>query len=372
MNIALLGYGTVGRSLDELLGERPVGIVVSRILRRSGKTQGDPRMTDDIASILSDESIEVVAEAMSGEEPAAAYIESALLAGKHVVTANKAAIAPRLPKLLSIARERGVVLAFEASAGGVIPWIANLRRAARFDRIDRFCGILNGTGNYLIDRMTCGLSFGEALAEAQALGFAEADPTADVGGFDLVNKSIVTAAAAFGCVPGVETPVPVVSLEKLSVDFMHLAAREGKTVRFMAFGRCAANRPNAQAPALALGVAPVLLSSTSLEAGVGRNYNLASFYGDVAGPMSFFGQGAGGRPTADAMIADMLDIARGAAPTTPPVTAAPDDSLLFGTGLFEDGTRIAGTFVEIAAAARREGERRGFLAFEPDASLFSR
>lgn len=147
MNIALLGYGTVGRSLDVLLSERPVGIVVSRILRRSGKTQGDPRMTDDIASILSDESIEVVAEAMSGEEPAAAYIESALLAGKHVVTANKAAIAPRLPKLLSIARERGVVLAFEASAGGVIPWIANLRRAARFDRIDRFCGILNGTGN---------------------------------------------------------------------------------------------------------------------------------------------------------------------------------------------------------------------------------
>lgn len=275
MKAALLGYGTVGRSLDALLAERPACIEITRIFRRPGKTAGDPRMTDDFSSILADPSIDVVVEALAGEMPAARFIEEALQAGKHVVTANKAAIAPRMKPLLDIAAEKGVSLGFEASAGGVVPWIANLRRAAAFDRIDRFAGILNGTGNFIIDRMSSGLEFNRALEEAQAKGYAEADPSADIGGADLANKALVTAAAAFGLAPeSPRTAVPTAGLEGISLDFMKRAAAAGKIIRFMAFGRCAWDDAGG-APRLALGAAPLLLPADSLEAGTHSNYNLA-------------------------------------------------------------------------------------------------
>ena len=322
MNAALLGYGTVGRSLDELLSERPIGIPITRILRRPGKTAGDLRMTDDIHAILADPTIDVVVEALSGEMPAARWIEAALAAGKHVVTANKAAIAPRMAHLTALARGKGAAFRFEASVGGVVPWIENLRRAAGFDRIDRFCGILNGTGNYILDRMAAGLDFAEALAHAQAKGYAEADPSADVGGLDLANKALVTAAAAFG---------------------------------------------------LALGAAPVLVPLESLEAAVRRNYNFALFWGDVSGPLAFFGQGAGGRPTADAIIADLRAIAESGASAAPRVTEASlDDALLFGHARYADGTVRSGTFADLAREAKALRCRHGFAAFEPAPELFER
>ena len=232
MNAALLGYGTVGRSLDELLSERPIGIPITRILRRPGKTAGDLRMTDDIHAILADPTIDVVVEALSGEMPAARWIEAALAAGKHVVTANKAAIAPRMAHLTALARGKGAAFRFEASVGGVVPWIENLRRAAGFDRIDRFCGILNGTGNYILDRMAAGLDFAEALAHAQAKGYAEADPSADVGGLDLANKALVTAAAAFGLAPepggSAALSVPTIGLDGIDSAYLKAAAAAGK------------------------------------------------------------------------------------------------------------------------------------------------
>ena len=379
MKIALLGYGTVGRSLDELLQERQIGIEVTRILRRPGKTVGDARMTDSIDAVLSDPSIDAVVEVLSGEMPAACYIEAALRTGKHVVTANKAAIAPRMKQLLDTANAHGVQLAFEASAGGVVPWIANLRRSAAFDQIDRFTGILNGTGNYIIDRMLMGDEFSEALADAQAKGYAEADPTADIGGFDLANKALVTAAAAFSLVPNsTDYIVPKIGLEGLSLDYLRNAAREGKTVRFMAFGR-AKKQHGEQPTTFTLGAAPVLLSTDALEAGVRRNYNLATFWGDVSGPLAFFGQGAGGRPTADAIIADLLDIqatintsVRHRISQSSLTEAEEDESLLFGTGVFADGTRKTDTFAALARDASKHRLKHGFMAFEPDPSLFVR
>lgn len=371
MKAALLGYGTVGRSLDALLAERPACIEITRIFRRPGKTAGDPRMTDDFSSILADPSIDVVVEALAGEMPAARFIAEALQAGKHVVTANKAAIAPRMKPLLDMAAEKGVSLGVEASAGGVVPWIANLRRAAAFDRIDRFAGILNGTGNFIIDRMSSGLEFNRALEEAQAKGYAEADPSADIGGADLANKALVTAAAAFGLAPeSPRTAVPTAGLEGISLEFMKRAAAAGKIIRFMAFGRCAWDDAGG-APRLALGAAPLLLPADSLEAGTHSNYNLARFWGDVAGPLAFFGQGAGGRPTADALIADLLAIAEGWALRMPALrTAASDERLLFGTAHFADGTAFTGTFAGAAAAVKRLRGAKGFMAFEPDEELF--
>ena len=374
MNAALLGYGTVGRSLDELLSERPIGIPITRILRRPGKTAGDLRMTDDIHAILADPTIDVVVEALSGEMPAARWIEAALAAGKHVVTANKAAIAPRMAHLTALARGKGAAFRFEASVGGVVPWIENLRRAAGFDRIDRFCGILNGTGNYILDRMAAGLDFDEALALAQAKGYAEADPSADVGGLDLANKALVTAAAAFGLAPepggSAALSVPTIGLDGIDSAYLKAAAAAGKTVRFMAFGRRSEGK---SAPRLALGAAPVLVPLESLEAAVRRNYNFALFWGDVSGPLAFFGQGAGGRPTADAILSDLRAIAESVASAAPRVTEASlDDALLFGHARYADGTVRSGAFADLAREAKALRGRHGFAAFEPAPALFER
>ena len=231
LKIGLLGYGTVGRSLAKLLAERDAGIELVHILRRPGKA-GGPLMTDRFEDILDDPAIDVIVDVLSGTEPSGEYMRRAMAAGKGVVTANKAALALHYEELTALARERNVPFLFEASVGGGIPWIENLKKAVRVDRVDRMSGILNGTGNYIIDRMErFGMEFDQALAEAQAKGYAEADPTADIGGYDVANKAIISASVAMGS--PVHAAFPVLGIGRISKAFLDDLRRSGRTLRHM-------------------------------------------------------------------------------------------------------------------------------------------
>ena len=207
MKIALLGYGTVGRGVDKIIGERVDDVEVSRILELPDRLS-DPRMTSEYEDIVSDPEIGIVVECMGGIEPAHAFIMRALEAGKHVVTSNKAVVAAHFAEFAACALEHGVSLFIEASVGGGIPWIAGIEKARRVDEVTSFSGIMNGTTNYIVYAMLKdGADFGEVLAEAQSLGYAERDPSADIDGLDVKNKTVITASVAFDVACEKDIPV---------------------------------------------------------------------------------------------------------------------------------------------------------------------
>ena len=345
LKIGLLGYGTVGRSLAKLLAERDAGIELVHILRRPGKA-GGPLMTDHFEDILDDPAIDVIVDVLSGTEPSGEYMRRAMAAGKGVVTANKAALA----------REKNVPFLFEASVGGGIPWIENLKKAVRVDRVDRMSGILNGTGNYIIDRMErFGMEFDQALAEAQAKGYAEADPTADIGGYDVANKAIISASVAMGS--PVHAAFPVLGIGRISKAFLDDLRRSGRTLRHMMLFRRNAKH-------YALGVVPVVLPLGSIEANVRDNFNCATLSGDIVGELKFYGQGAGGRPTADAVLQDLTSIrTRMVEEVRESLPISYDASLLRGRGVTPEGVFRDMTLAELADLAR---EKNVFMAFEPE------
>lgn len=327
LNIGLLGYGTVGRTVAELLDERDCGIRIRHILRRPGHADG-PLMTDSFEAVLNDPEVTCIVEALPGRDPALSYIRAALAAGKHVVTSNKAAVAADLKGLAELARANNVSLLFEASCGGGMHWVEMIKKTARFNEVSDVSGILNGTCNYMLDHMErSGLSFEEALARAQALGYAEADPTADITG---VTSGIIAAARERG----------------RSLRLMMLSERRGDRY--------------------AVGIVPVLLSQDEIAAHVHDNLNYGRITGDVVGALSIVGQGAGGRPTADAMIQDQISLGRGE--TSRPVLDRPltyDPALLCGTGHFPDEVLPGRPLAELIEIAR---QKQSFLAFEPQAT----
>lgn len=357
MNIGLLGYGTVGRTVAALLDERDCGIRIRHILRRPGRAVG-PLMTDSFETILNDPEVTCIVEALPGRDPALAYIRAALTAGKHVVTSNKAAVAADLLGLAELARANGVSLLFEASCGGGMHWIEMIKKTARFDEVTGVAGILNGTCNYMLDRMERdGLSFEDALSRAQALGYAEADPTADVSGADVRNKAIISASLAY------RTPViagiPTSGIVGVTQEILESARTRGRSIRLMMLSEKRGGR-------YAVGIVPVLVPADSIPANVHDNLNFGSITGDVVGTLSIVGQGAGGRPTADAMIQDLISLKNGEAGR--PVidrTLAYDPSLLRGTGYFTDEVVSGRTLAELVEIAR---QKQSFLAFEPQAS----
>lgn len=351
MKIALLGYGTVGKSVEALLLRRDTGIRLKTILRKPGKAVA-PNMTDDFSKILNDPEIDAVVEVLSGTEPAFSYIKEALSAGKHVVSANKAALAAAFPELLSLAEANGVQLLYEASCGGGIPWIESIKKAAKLDTITSLKGILNGTANYILDRMErFSADFSEALSEAQALGYAEADPSADIGGFDIRNKALISCSLAYRT--AVRADFPVLGIEKLTKEQLSGFLKSGRHLRLMMFSRREQDR-------YALGVAPLLLPSGAVEASVRENYNCASFCGEFVGELKFYGQGAGGFPTADAVVQDLIALRGGKAePVQLSEQLIYDERLLSGTGFFPDGEKT-GTFAELARLSEERGQ---FMAF---------
>lgn len=303
MKIALLGFGTVGRGVDQIISERVPDVEVARILELPDRLT-DPRMTSSYDDIVSDPEIGLVVECMGGVEPARTYIMAALEAGKHVVTSNKAVVAAHFAEFAAASAASGAGLYIEASVGGGIPWIASVEKVRRIDEVTSFSGIMNGTTNYIVDAMRReGADFSEVLAEAQRLGYAERDPSADIDGVDVANKTIISASVAFDV--ACEKDLPVTGIRNLRKSDLDLLAGCGRTAKLLGRGVCRDGR-------YAAAVEPVAVPLDSLEASVPSNFNLVTLDATTVGELRFYGQGAGSLPTGNAIVQDVLDCVRGA------------------------------------------------------------
>lgn len=307
VKVALLGYGTVGRSVARILDECTDEAKLARILMRPGFNPKDQRMTDSFESILDDHSVEVVVECMGGLEPAYEYIVRALAAGKHVVTSNKAVVSTYFSEFVSVGEKYGSTLRIEACVGGGIPWIAGIEKAKRIDAITGFSGILNGTTNYIVYSMLKdGTDFAEVLGKAQELGYAERDPSADIDGLDVRAKTMISATVAFDV--QCTDLVPTSGIRNLTRRDLAFFGNHGRTVKLFGHGVC-------KDGCYAVAVEPVAIPMETLEAHVPLNFNIATLTGKTIGELTFYGQGAGGDPTANAVVQDILDIAHKNFPT---------------------------------------------------------
>ena len=309
MKIALLGFGVVGRGVYDICQTLP-GLEVVRILRRKGSPRELPIVTDCFEDIVNDPSVDCVVEAMGGLHPAREYLLACMAAGKQVVTSNKAVLAAFYDELSDAARSAGVAFGCEACVAGGVPFLAALRKAARVSPILGFSGILNGTTNYILSRMVDeGADFGQVLSAAQQLGYAEADPSADVDGLDVQNKAIVTCGIAFGFAPS-HAQVPTFAIASIPGQHVADIPSMGRLPQLLATAR-------REGDSLCCTVEPVLVERGSLEAAVPLNNNLASLEAQGIGTLKFYGQGAGALPTGNAVVQDLLDIAQGCKDTPP-------------------------------------------------------
>jgi len=310
IQIAILGFGTVGTGVAKVVAEnarqieRKLGepLQVKSILVRHFK-DGPCRqlMTNDFKKIEDDDDIRVVVEAIGGVEAAYEYTKRALAAGKHVVTANKQLVAEKGCELLTLAKRKNVSYLFEASVGGGIPVLHPLTQCMSANRIDEVYGILNGTTNYILTRMVrTGAFFSDALREAQAKGYAEADPTADVEGIDAGRKICILADLAFGRQIDPDR-VPMEGISKLSLRDVKIAHRAGYRVKLL--GR-AVRLPGGGRTAY---VAPHLIPEDNPIASVEDVFNAVMVRGNATGEVMFYGRGAGELPTASACVADVME-----------------------------------------------------------------
>ena len=303
MNIALLGFGVVGRGVYDQVCRRS-DLAVTRILVRRTIDEIAPIATADINDILTDPAVDTVVEVMGGVEPAFTYIAAALRAGKNVVTANKAVIAARYRELTALAEENGVALRCTAAVGGGIPWLINLERCRRLDTVTEVSGIMNGTTNYIMDAMHKDkVAFADILKKAQELGYAEADPSADIDGDDIRRKLAISANIAFDALLDEET-IPMFGIRTVTDGDIAAFQKEGLVCKLIATARKTEG-------GAAAWLEPTLVDSHALEAAVPANYNLISFQSEYLGRQSYFGQGAGRYPTASNVVQDCLDILGG-------------------------------------------------------------
>ena len=296
MKVAVLGYGVVGVGVYEMLG-RAAGLEPGPVLVRPGKADAPYKVTS-IEEICADESVGAVAEVMGGVSPAFEYAAAAIQAGKHFVTSNKALVASKGIELKALAEANGVAFLFSAACGGGVPFLHNLSIARKSDEIKSLGGILNGTTNYMLDAMQrLGLDYLDALKDAQRLGYAEADPTADVSGLDALRKIMLACAVAYDKLP--TEGLLNEGIESITAkDVVHLKSR-GYTCRLLAKGGL-----NADGSVYAF-VEPVLFRDGAPECSVLENYNMAKYEGACAGPIVLMGQGAGRFPTASAVLRDL-------------------------------------------------------------------
>ncbi len=304
MKIALLGCGVVGGGVLEIADKRS-DMSVKYVLVRRDKPELGERAVKDINVILNDKEVDTVVEVMGGLSPAFEYVSAAMRAGKNVVTANKHLVAHYYKELVQLASESGVAFRCTPAVGGGIPWLVNLERVKRLDAVQSFCGIMNGTTNFILDAMhTNGSDFSEVLAEAQKLGYAEADPSADIDGLDIQRKAVISANVAFdACLS--EADVPVFGIRSiLACDIAAAESRE-RICKMLAFGEKSASG------AVSCCVEPCFVPSGELEAAVSTNRNVISFVTELTGKESFYGQGAGRYPTAYNAVADCMDILGG-------------------------------------------------------------
>ena len=302
MKYALLGFGTVGVGVYEM-ADRMQDIQCAKVLVRTGKVQHDWQ-TDDFEAIRSDADIQVVIEVMGGLHPAYEYVSAALSAGKHVVTANKQLVATFGVELQKLALEHNVAFLFSPACGGGIPFLHNLALAAQTDRITEVGGILNGTTNYMLDAMQRrGWGYNEALKNAQALGYAEAIPDADVGGMDAAAKIRLACGVAFDLLPQLEGMCVEGITSFTAADVAHLQSKN-LACKLIAKG-------GKQEQGVYAYVEPTIFAANTAEAALPDNYNLVKYLADKACDMTYSGQGAGRYPTASAVVRDLQDIVCG-------------------------------------------------------------
>ena len=319
LGVGLLGLGTVGTGVAEILlnpeGRQP--LVRQLQLHKIGvRNLNKPRsislppgcLTDQLEAVVDDPAVDVVVEMLGGLEPARRLILRAIGMGKPVVTANKAVIAHHGVEINAAAAQAGVYVLMEAAVGGGIPIIEPLKQSLGANRIQRIIGIINGTTNYILTRMASeGAAFADVLADAQALGYAEADPTADVEGHDAADKITIMAGLAYGGL--VQRPqVPTEGISHLQATDLAYAAQLGYTLKLLATAaRLGQDRDGTQI--LDVHVHPTLVPKDHPIAGVKGVNNAVLVEGEPVGQVMFYGPGAGSGPTASAVVADMLNIA---------------------------------------------------------------
>ena len=311
-NIALLGFGTVGSGVAEVLAQNEARISRATSLDINVKyildlrefpnhPLGD-RVVHDFSIIEKDPEVSIVVEMMGGVHPAYDFSMAAIKAGKNVVTSNKAVVAAYGPELLAEAEKRGVRYLYEASVGGGIPIIRPLTEQATHDEITEIVGILNGTTNYILTAMKeTGVSFDEALATAQKLGYAEADPSADVDGFDSCRKICILAAVAFGSLIPFEK-VSTVGIRAITAEDVAKAEANGCAIKLVA-------RAVRTDDGVHLSVEPTAVRRGHPLYAIEDVFNGVLVRSKIAGDLLFYGKGAGMLPTAGAVVSDILDVA---------------------------------------------------------------
>ena len=314
LTVGLLGCGVVGSGVVRLLSEHAgeisarlgarlaLGPVAVRDISRA-RDAVPARLTGDPADVVNNPEVDIVVEVMGGIEPARTLITSALENGKSVVTANKALISSHGIELIELARAKGVRLEFEAAVAGAIPIIKPMRESLAGDRVRKVLGIVNGTTNFILTKMTEeGMGFADALAEAQRLGFAEADPTADVEGFDAAAKAAILATLAFDA-KVVADDVYREGITKVTAQDIAFAQRMGYVIKLLAIAE-------GDSDSVSVRVHPALVPHTHPLASVRESFNAVFVEAEAAGDLMFYGRGAGSLPTASAVMGDIVTAAR--------------------------------------------------------------
>ena len=318
LRVALLGCGVVGSEVVRLLASQAddlearvgaplelVGIGVRDARSDRGPTVPRHLLTEDVEGLADRGDVDVVVELMGGIEPARSLLLRALRRGASVVTANKALLAEHGPELYEAADEAQADLYYEASVAGAIPLLRPLRESLAGDQVNRVLGIVNGTTNYILTKMDeTGASFSDALAEAQVLGYAESDPTADVEGFDAAAKAAILAGLAF------HTRVTLADVYRegiTSVSAADVATAQAMSHVIKLLAIC---ERSADGRGVSVRVHPAMIPSTHPLAGVRESYNAVFVESDAAGQLMFYGRGAGGAPTASAVLGDLVAVGR--------------------------------------------------------------
>jgi len=316
VNVGLLGLGTVGggtfnvlnRNADEITRRAGRGIRISHAAARDYDPARLPgidaiSVSDDAFAIVDEPDVDIVVELIGGYEPARELVLRAIANGKHVVTANKALIAKHGNEIFSAAQERGVMVAFEAAVAGGIPIIKAIREGLAANQIEWLTGIINGTGNFILTEMRDkGRDFADVLAEAQARGYAEVDPTFDIEGIDAAHKLTILASIAFG-IPLQLDKVYTEGISNITREDVEYAEEFGYRIKHLGYTRRSAK-------GIEMRVHPTLIPERRLIANVDGVMNAVLVQADAVGPTLYYGAGAGSEPTASAVVADIIDVAR--------------------------------------------------------------
>ena len=315
INVGLLGLGTVGggtltvlrRNAEEISRRagREIRVVRAAVrnLEKAKAMAGDLPLSTNPFDVVDDPEIDIVVELIGGLEPARELVMQAIANGKHVVTANKHLVAKHGNEIFAAAQAKGVMVAFEAAVAGGIPIIKALREGLTANRIEWLAGIINGTSNFILTEMRDkGAAFEDVLKEAQALGYAEADPTFDIEGIDAAHKLTILSAIAFG-IPMQFDRAYTEGISKLTREDVQYAEELGYRIKLLGIARRAEN-------GIELRVHPTLIPERRLLANVDGAMNAVLVKGDAVGPTLYYGAGAGAEPTASAVVADLVDVTR--------------------------------------------------------------